>query len=312
MSQAAETTVNQSFELVCKASDPEWLRMRQTGIGASEAAALLGLSPWKSELQLYAEKVGALPPEDLSDSEVVFWGTRLESVVRDVYAERTKRHIDKGGVLLRSFEHPWALATLDAWTSDRELGPYWPLEIKTTGASRGGDWVDGPPELYSAQVHWQMLVTGAKRATIACLIGGQRLVWADVERDEQIIRRLVHAGQEFWARVERRDAPAPDGSEGARRALHDLYPQHSAKLIQLPAELADAFDAIEDAKAEAKRAEGIQRAAENVLKAALGDAHVGVLPDGREVHWSTEERKAYTVAAGTRRVLRLKQPRFKR
>jgi putative phage-type endonuclease len=297
----------QPYELVCKSTDPEWLQMRQTGIGASEAAALIGANPWKSLLGLYAEKIGAVPQDDLSDNEAVFWGTKLEDVIREVYGQRSGRHIDRGGVLLRSTRYPWALCTLDGWTSDRELGPYWPLELKTTSAVRGEDWIDGAPLHYRVQVAWQMLVTGTVRATIACLIGGQRLVWEDVERDEILERKLIHAGEGFWSRVEKQQPPAPDGSYQAREALHAIYPKDNGVTLVLPAELCDAADELEFCKTQEKAITLRKTTAENALKAALGSTLQGVLPDGRMVAWSTESRKAYQVAASTRRVLRVKQ-----
>ena len=303
MSQALQATP--PYELVCRADDPAWLEMRRTGIGASEAACLLGTNPWKSIIKLYAEKIGAVEQDDLSNNEAVFWGTKLEAVIRDVFAERTGRQIDKGGVLLRSTRYPWALATLDGWTSDRELGPYWPLEIKTTGAARGGDWVDGPPEHYVVQVHWQMLVTDTPRATIACLVGGQKMVWADVERDDVLIRKLVNHAVEFWARVTDRNPPEPDGTESAKRTLSALYPDDDGATVTLPGELLDVADELEWIKNETKALEARKTAAENRVKAAIGDARRGVLPDGRSWSWSTEERAAYTVPAGKRRVLRM-------
>lgn len=303
---SAAVLADRPFEMICRASDADWHSERTHGIGASEAACLIGENPWKSTIQLYAEKVGALPPPDLSDNEAVFWGTRLESVVRDVYGERTRRYIDEGGILLRSTVYPWALATLDGWTSDSELGPYWPLEVKTTGAARGDDWLDGPPRHYVVQVHWQMLVTGAPKATVACLIGGQRLVWADVERDEMLIRKLVRAGEDFWRRVQEHDAPAPDGTQSAAKTLGALYPDHQDEIVILGGDLLDVADELELLKGSVKKCESRKVELENQIKAALGPALRGVLPDGRAFEWATEDRAEYTVKASKRRVLRAK------
>jgi putative phage-type endonuclease len=303
--------VSDQYEIVCRAADDqaEWHRQRKTGIGASEAAVLLGASPWKAPLQLYAEKTGTVEPPDLSDSELVYWGTRLEGVVVEVYAERSARFVDKGGLLLRSTRYPWALATLDAWTATAELGPYWPLEIKTTGAHKGEEWVDGPPELYRLQVAWQMLVTGCERATIACLIGGQKLVWCDVERDDVLERKLIHHGEAFWRRVRALEPPAPDGSESSKRALHDMYPRDTGEALVLPAVLIDVADELEDCKAQEKAIAVRKTEAENTLKLALGAATRGALPDGTVLEWKAQTRKAHAVAETTSRVLRVKRPK---
>lgn len=305
--------MSDAYEVICDSRDAVWKEARTLGIGASEAATLLGLNPWKSLIQLYAEKSGSAAPPDLDDVELVQWGNRLEPVIIDAFRERTGRFVDRGGLLLRSKTYPFALATLDAWTCTpwtctEEVGDYWPLEVKTTGASRAEEWANGPPENYRIQIHWQMLVTDKPKATIACLIGGQKLVWCDVERDETLIRKLVHHGVEFWDRVRRKEPPQPDGSESAKRALNDIYPRdRDGEFIVLPAELIDAADEIEICRAEEKKLALRKTEAENRIKAALATAGHGVLPDRRMVHWVTEERKSYTVAATTRRVLRIQQ-----
>ena len=109
------TVADPPYEVVCRADDPRWLEHRKSGIGASEAAGLIGASPWISQLELYALKTGAKPPKDLSGVEVVDWGHRLEPVIITAFRDRTGRFVDHGGLLLRSKRHPWALATLDAW-----------------------------------------------------------------------------------------------------------------------------------------------------------------------------------------------------
>ena len=211
-----------SFEVVCSSDDrARWLDLRRTGIGASEIAAVLGESRWKSPLAVYAEKIGE--SSEQSDNEAMFWGIRLERPIVEVFGERTGRPVESSGQLLRSSEHPWAIATLDARVYPRE-DRWWPLEAKTSSAFKAEEWAEGPPREYYLQVQHQMLVTGTPRASIACLLGGQRLVWCDVERDEIEIRRIVHAGRAFWDRLEGRAAPSPDGSESSRAAVLDLYP----------------------------------------------------------------------------------------
>ena len=72
-----------------------WLQIRMRGIGSSDAAVAVGLSPYKSALSLWLEKTGRRESEDISDKPAVFWGTRLEALIADVYAEQT------GSLLLR-------------------------------------------------------------------------------------------------------------------------------------------------------------------------------------------------------------------
>lgn len=276
-----------------------WLALRTTGIGASEAHKL-----WSAPYALWAEKSGLVAPEDLGDVEAVEWGHHLEPVVASVAAKRMNRCHSLSGDLLRSTEHPWAICTLDAWAGP-DGREWWPLEIKTAGAWKAEDWTHGPPPAYAWQLQQQMLVTGASKATIACLLGGQRLVWTDADRDEGMIRTLVKAGAEMWRRVQEGDAPDADGSEATARALSLRFPRHDEGVVlTLDEDVARAAAELDAAKAQrAQIDEAIDRA-EARVKAALGTAERGVFEDGSGFTWKTQERKAYTVAASTTRVLR--------
>ena len=94
-------------------SREEWLDIRQQGIGSSDAAVAVGLSPYKSALSLWLEKTGRKQPEDLSAKEAVLWGTVLEPVLASVYAERTGRKVRRVNAVLQHPEYPYLLANLD-------------------------------------------------------------------------------------------------------------------------------------------------------------------------------------------------------
>lgn len=305
MANAAPSIIR-PYQVVCDTIDEAaWLAARRTGIGASEISRVLGVAPasWGTGFQLFAEKVGAVPPADLDDVEAIQWGRLLEPLIVKQYERRTGRVSQARQVLLRSLEHPWALATLDGLTTDYTEEP-WPLEVKTASAFIAEEWSDGPPEHYALQVQQQLLVTGAPKATIVCLLGGQRMVWADIERDEMQIRRIIHHGAAFWSRVERRDPPEPDASEGTKRTLAALFPHDTGEVVELPMALAEIVDEWQQAKREAKALEERIRLAENQIRATLGDASVGVLPGGDRVTWKEQHRAEHVVAASSFRVLR--------
>jgi putative phage-type endonuclease len=301
------------YEVICDVSDRDaWLDRRADGIGASEIAGVLGESPWISPLALYATKLRAYE-RDLSDSEPVYWGNKLEAPILEAYQERTGRRTRKAGYLLRSVQHPWALCTLDGETgaaNDTFLERPWPLEVKNTSSFKADEWENGPPPHYLLQLQQQLLVTGATKGTIAALIGGQRMVWCDVPRDDDVIRRIVYHGSRFWQRVVARDMPMPDGTESSRKALGALFPEGHGTIV-LPATASDAADEIEAMKAERKKLDERIDLAENAVKAALGLSEIGVLPDGRSFSWKTQSRKEFVVKASSFRVLRLHQPKHR-
>lgn len=280
-----------------------WIAERMNGIGASEVPALIGLSHWQTPLSLYAQKIGATPVED-EQPEYVEWGNRLEGVILEVYGERTGRKVKASGVLYHHDEFPWARATFDAFTVRPPSQEPIPLNAKTTSAFRAEDWAEGVPPLYAAQLHWEMFVAQANASSSTCLIGGQRMVWDDVERDPVLINRLFKAAEEFWRCVTTRTPPPADGTELSREALKILYPKDSGEVALLPATLIEAADALEITKVESKKVEEVRLLAENQIKAAMGNASRGVLPDGRQFSWTTQQRKGYVVQPSESRVFR--------
>jgi len=282
----AAAAIDLPYDVVCDSSDREaWVRHRATGVGASEIAAVLGESHWESAIGVYARKVG-VQTDDEAQTEAQFWGLKLEKIIAEVYSERANRPCRWSGIMLRSKAHPWATATLDAETSEKHGGAWWPFDSKTATVFKTGDWSDGPPREYYLQAQQQMLVTGARKATIACLLGGQRLVWCDIERDDVEIRRIVHAGRIFWEQcVQARVQPRPDGSESSKRALAALYPKGEPKTVQLDSHFGDLYDELSELKKTAKTIEARIAQIENDFKAALGTAETGVLPNLNVVTW---------------------------
>lgn len=274
-----------------------WLAARATGIGASDAWRLLS-EPY----HLWALKSGLVEDEDLSDVERVHWGNLLEDVVILETGRRAGVVPCNSGELLRSTVHPFALATLDGWTDDG-----CPIEAKTAGAWLADEWADGAPPKYRIQCQWQMLVTGAPRVLLGCLLGGQRLVWSWIERDEATIAALADAGREMWRRVEENDPPPCDGSEASARALAKVYPKDDGETVVLPGALIEVSDELDAVKAQIKAAEARADALEAQIKAAIGSASVGLLIDGSGWSWKAQTRAEYVVKASTfRKLLRKK------
>lgn len=108
------------FTAVCDSSDrTNWLKARQQTIGASESAIVLGVSPWGSQLSLWAEKIGRMERvEPEVEPEWTFWGSMLEDAIIRGYSKRTGRAAVPFGILLRSTKWPWMSATPDALVTD--------------------------------------------------------------------------------------------------------------------------------------------------------------------------------------------------
>ncbi|MGD7195326.1 lambda-exonuclease family protein [Ralstonia pseudosolanacearum] len=225
----------------------DWLQIRRTGIGGSDAAAAVGLNPFKSQLELWLEKTGRdseLPRPDPHDTrEHVYWGVLLEGIVAAAYTQQTGRRVRKVNAVLRHPEVPFMLANLDReviGAPDVHI-----LECKTAGAHGARHWQDGVPEYVQLQVQHQLAVTGKQAADVAVLLCGQQLAVHRIERDNELIARLIQLEAEFWHYVESDTPPPGDGSESADRALRCLYPRDSGGTVdfsddrQLSATFAD-------------------------------------------------------------------------
>lgn len=285
--------------VVCTSDDRQaWLDARMTGLGASDAWRL-----FDAPYALWASKSGHVPDEDLSGVEVVQWGVLLEGVVLAELLRRAGVGGAASGVMYRSDAHPWALATLDGWCVGAD-GETCAVEVKTAGAHHAPEWEDGAPPRYRWQVQHQMLVTGTRRALLGCLLGGQRLVWSWVERDEAMQSALVAAGAEMWRRICDDDAPPADGSSATTRALGLVYPTDDGETVALDGDLIDVGAELDAIALESKALDARKDAATNRVKAALGTSARGVLADGSGWTWTTQERAEHVVKASTSRVLR--------
>lgn len=291
-----------NFEVVCDSHDRDaWLEARRAGIGASDAPAVLGISPFASPLSVYTDKLGLSVDRDATES--MRWGNILEPLIAQEFAKETGRVYNMAGKLIRSVEYPWMLATLDAEQQAIGRDGTGALEIKATGF-RAGDWTEGVPPHVFAQVQHQLAVTGYKWASVAVLMFGCRLLWADVERDDAFIARMIEAEAEFWRRVEAREPVSPDGSKASAAALKLLYPADTGEVIRLPGELIP-LDAERVAlKAEIKSSQERCDFIDTQFKAAIGDASAGELANGVTYTHRVQKRAAYEVKATEFRVLR--------
>jgi putative phage-type endonuclease len=278
-------------EPVALATRAEWLAERRLGIGASEVPAVLGISPFMTPLQLFGLKVGVLEPPE--ETDLMRLGRRLEPVVAGLYEEETARQLwDPGAwTIQRNATMPLLFATLDreiVATPDQR--PPGVLEIKTTGYRYEDAWADEPPLHVQVQAQAQLAVTGHSWASIAVLIGGQRFLWCDLQRNDRFIAVMLERIDQFWARVEQREPPMPEHVD--LDTLRALYPQDIADSVMLPAEALEWDAQWQQAKADAKAAEMRAADAEAKLKAAMGAAALGLLPEGAGRYtWKTHLRR---------------------
>lgn len=295
-------------------SREDWLSVRARGIGASESAAILGVSPWKSGLQLFYEKKG-LEPLGAGESFARTLGLALEGPIADLYRDETKRVVFRPQPgqfdVMTHATIPQMLATLDGRIVVPETDPVAKLrgkqgvlEVKTAAISKAAVWREEPPIDYQVQVQHQLAVTGFEFGVCVALIGGVSLKYADIKRDPEFIELLEAAVTEWWRRFELNDPPPPDGTEGTKEFLKRLYGKVQPTSATLGPDAIEWDNQREQALIEIKRATSAKLEAENHLKVLIGENVQGLLPNGVVFTWKEQTRKGYTVEPTTFRDFR--------
>jgi putative phage-type endonuclease len=282
------------YEVVCpdtrEIERAEWLQLRKTGMGSSDAAPAMSMSPWTSAYYLYAEKRNLVP--DTPDNERFLWGRLHEPLI---LREASRRGWVQGpvdcGLMLRSKEHPWMLANPDGLT-DRDV-----VEAKTADSFDQKRWDIGVPDHYSIQAHHLMAVTGRRSCCLSVLFGGNFLEKYYVDWDPAIGKLVVEGTCAMWERIQDGTPPDPDGSEATMLALRAIYTEVvEGKSVEFPdavvpwlnQHLADA-PIVTAAK---KRMDETKAR----LMDLMGDAEVGLLNGERVCTWKKS-------ASGSRRFL---------
>lgn len=256
----------------------DWLAVRKQGIGSSDAAAAVGLNPYKSQLELWMEKTGrdeSLPKLDPQDEESpAYWGNVLEPIVAWHYSKRSGNRVRRINAVLQhpDPELPWMLANIDReviGADDVQI-----LECKTAGINGARLWKEGVPEYVQLQVMHQLAVTGKQAADVAVLLGGQHLEIHRIERDESMIARLIDLERLFWDYVVSDTPPPADGTDSAEAALRCLYPEDNGQTLDFSqhTELASTYQELKTVRQSIAQQETREAQLKQVLQQAMGTA----------------------------------------
>lgn len=274
--------------------ESEWLEMRKMGIGGSDIAAAIGMSPWKSQYELYLEKIGErtpkFSPEELERMET---GRKIEKFIAEIFSERMPHlKVEKRNCIYQHKSVPWAICNLDRVCYDETTGRWGVVEIKNIGEStaRYDDWKDGEfPFYYNCQVQHELFVTELEYAFLAVLIGGNKFRVFEIERDEELIQHMESNAADFWTRVEQKIEPPMDFSDSCYNCLKDKYkgdPELIRDLIPYVVDLNNLKIAQHAHNEAAKRLEHEK----NNMRRILEDAEAGYLDGKKVVSWKSDKR----------------------
>lgn len=274
-------------------SHEEWLAERKKSIGGSDAGTICGYNKYSTPFALWAEKTGAIEPEDLSEKEAVRLGHDLEDYVAARFTEATGKKVRRCNYTFRNDKYPFAHANIDREVIGEKAG----LECKTTSnfeyieLCEKGEY---PAVWYCQMLHY-MMVTGFKKWYLAVCCFGRGFYTFEIERTPEIekeIKALAGIEEGFWKQVEENVAPDVDGFSATSEAVSTIF-DHSSEGSSVDLGAVEIhlrqYEAIEKQMAQLQKLLDEEK---NHIKLFMKDSEKGVC-GAYSVSWKEQERKTF-------------------
>ncbi len=246
----------------------EQLEERKKGIGASEAAAVLGLNPYRTPLEVWMQKKGLI---ETIETPAMRLGTRLEPVIAEMYQERTGFELFTVPTI--KYKNPILYATPDRMIVGVKKG----LEIKTANARMADQWgeegSDDVPQHYLIQCILCMAVTGVDEWDVAALIGGQDFRIYTIKRDIELETTIIERLLEWWDNyIVKNQEPDIDSSAACAEYLAMKYPRNFKPLKAADETTEQLLSRLAEIRNHLESYEQQEEAIKNLLKNYIGDA----------------------------------------
>lgn len=239
---------------------------RTNYIGGSDIAAIVGLSPWRSPLDVYLEKTGQAAPAVVNDA--MRWGTLLEPTIIAEYSRATGRPVRKRK---QPYVHP-----VYKYIAGHVDGIVVKTRRVVEAKAVAREWED-VPDYYQTQVQWYMHLAKADAADVAALIAGQRLRIYEVQEDRDAQRMLIEAAIEFWERHVEARVPPPPRSEGD---VQKLWSAKNGKQIVSTSEIEQLVREIAQIREQIASLEASEQERRNRIAIYMQDATELIAPNG--------------------------------
>lgn len=266
-------------EIIAPSSKAHWLEMRKRDVTSTESAALFGLSPYMTHYELWQRKRSGEVPEFVGN-ERTSWGNHLEAAIAAGIAEQQGWTVVPMKDYMRLPEERTG-ASFDFVITNHPSGEPAHLEVKNLDfMTFKRDWLqleDGTLEAAAhieMQVQHQMLVSGFPRSYIGALVGGNKGMVIERERDEAVIAAIRAKIAGFWKSIDDGAEPPPVFPEDAQAIIEALAYAEPGKVLDMTSdgEVANLCAAYKEAAAREKNAHEDKRVAQAKLLTAIGDA----------------------------------------
>lgn len=267
----------------------DWLALRKSYIGGSDAPSVVGANPYQSAYALWCEKRGITP--EFEGNERTRVGAFLEDYVAQRFEEETGKKVRRSNYSYVNDDFPWALADIDRFV----VGEDSILECKTTSELNMKHFKDGDyPDRFFWQVQHYMAILNKQKAYLAVLIGNSDFRLFTIERNDAEIEAMMALEKAFYECMTSGNPPPLDGSESTREALNAQV-DNSAEDEPEPADLSDKkqmLDTLEEIEQAISQLEEQRDSIKNQLIQAIGDSWRGTV-DGYEVTYKPSSRKTF-------------------
>jgi predicted phage-related endonuclease len=275
-------------------SREEWREERRNHIGASEVWKILS----GRALEVYEAKVTG---HSESDEKWLKYGREMENPIANMYADETGRIVDDLGATEFQYhpDIPWLAATLDRRVRVKLSALTRPgaLEVKNTDIPgfKPETWSADNPDLLFAivQNQVQMACTEWSWGSIVGKFPYYKIAWFDQERNDDFLETVYPELESFWRCVVDK-TPPPIESHRDLEVVKRLFPKDDGEVVALGDEALMLADALGLAKDKRKNWDNDVKELEAKLRAAIGDATYGALPDGTFLALKTTKCKGYT------------------
>lgn len=255
-------------------------------IGGSDIAPILGISPWRTPLDVFLDKTQPRKQDiELTEQQrkIFARGTRMEPYVIDLLQEETGLEVIKRGQRYKDKELDFIAAEIDAETKTGEN-----IEIKTVSPFKAKEWgevqTDSIPVYYTAQVMHGLMVTGKDICVLGVLIGADDFRIYQVERDNETIAAIREKEIQFWECVQTLTPPEAIKTSDILR----LYGNDAGTAIEADSKVIDVFNNLRDLKAQSKSLSVLIDEAEERLKMLMQDNAILTIDGSPVATWKTQ------------------------
>jgi putative phage-type endonuclease len=292
---------------------------RSAWIGGSDIAAVCGISPFRSALDVWLEKTGKPIDEErtAAEEERLYFGKIIEPVILQALQERHGYHIVNRNQRYIHNKHDWMRAEIDAETLSGAFADIVNVECKNVNAFARKGWgeegTDEAPDYYVAQAMWGQEITDRSMTIAAAFFGGSSLKLFPIKRDNDVVDWLMTEGEKFWTRNVQGDIPPdPRTKEDAARMLAKMPGFRWTPSQETLFDIADLRGIKKEIAERKKKADEIESrivcsfAAAELVHPENEGKYVMVDESGKSMaSWNRQTRKGFTVAESSFHVLRL-------